>query len=559
MSSTSTTINCGQRQQQPQQQQQQLLPYILVDKSDVGGCSRTSSMHAVVAVAADNAALAAVSTGSEAIPVFDDAQPSTSSARCHYAPSMKNLRQVHASAQTNERYLGRSVGSQGSGNINFHLTTSRYRRRTELAAQLTNPPDDMSLAAFKAVTEAAAAAVVADYNDEASWADCDENTSDEEICTCNHSSSSSASDSSHGGSNTSLNETDIDGTDISSVGAATDISLNNTAKDGDLSNYIQMVSISEEVGSNCGTNNTVESLSTCSHNVQQRKRKYDSRLLDPNASVVITSSGNVANIDDFKGRKRIAYDFALTPRHSSALVAKSSTTSTQLVPLSSINNTPVGRRTPRSIIPTRENPPPELQHWLTQFQRWTHVERLMAIDRLIEYCEPTQVRHMMKVIEPQFQRDFISLLPRELALQVLTYLDPNDLLRAAQTCRSWRFLCDDNLLWKEKCRKAQILTEPRTDRPKRGRAGNMPPIASPWKAAYMRQHIIEMNWRSRPIREPKVLKGHDDHVITCLQFSGNRIVSGSDDNTLKVWSAVTGRVSWVAHYNYMKMAYNTNN
>uniref|UniRef100_A0A670Z4P6 F-box and WD repeat domain containing 7 n=1 Tax=Pseudonaja textilis TaxID=8673 RepID=A0A670Z4P6_PSETE len=38
----------------------------------------------------------------------------------------------------------------------------------------------------------------------------------------------------------------------------------------------------------------------------------------------------------------------------------------------------------------------------------------------------------------------------------------------------------------------------------------------------------------------QVLKGHDDHVITCLQFCGNRIVSGSDDNTLKVWSAVTG-------------------
>lgn len=43
----------------------------------------------------------------------------------------------------------------------------------------------------------------------------------------------------------------------------------------------------------------------------------------------------------------------------------------------------------------------------------------------------------------------------------------------------------------------------------------------------------------------QVLKGHDDHVITCLQFCGNRIVSGSDDNTLKVWSAVTGKVSLV--------------
>ena len=74
----------------------------------------------------------------------------------------------------------------------------------------------------------------------------------------------------------------------------------------------------------------------------------------------------------------------------------------------------------------------------------------------------------------------------------------------------------------------------------------------------MRQHNIEMNWRVNPIRSPKVeislycrlaghlsnldilvlqvLKGHDDHVITCLQFSGNRIVSGSDDNTLKVGS-----------------------
>jgi hypothetical protein len=37
----------------------------------------------------------------------------------------------------------------------------------------------------------------------------------------------------------------------------------------------------------------------------------------------------------------------------------------------------------------------------------------MALDDLIALCEPSQVRHMMHVIEPQFQRDFISLLPKE--------------------------------------------------------------------------------------------------------------------------------------------------
>lgn len=50
----------------------------------------------------------------------------------------------------------------------------------------------------------------------------------------------------------------------------------------------------------------------------------------------------------------------------------------------------------------------------------------------------------------------------------------------------------------------------------------------------------------------KVLKGHDDHVITCLQFCGNRIVSGSDDNTLKVWSAITGKV-WANYLRSQKL------
>lgn len=190
----------------------------------------------------------------------------------------------------------------------------------------------------------------------------------------------------------------------------------------------------------------------------------------------------------------------------------------------------------RSVIPTKLNPPPELSDWLLQFQCWSNAERILAINELIETCEPTQVRHMMQVIEPQFQRDFISLLPRELALNVLSYLEPKDLLRASETCRSWRFLAEDNLLWKEKCKEVGIL-----EIPKKKGSPRSPGGVSPWKVAYMRHHMIEMNWRSKPIKPPKMLKGHDDHVITCLQFCGSRIVSGSDDNTLKVWSVTTGK------------------
>lgn len=41
---------------------------------------------------------------------------------------------------------------------------------------------------------------------------------------------------------------------------------------------------------------------------------------------------------------------------------------------------------------------------------------MLALDELIDSCEPTQVKHMMQVIEPQFQRDFISLLPKEVRI-----------------------------------------------------------------------------------------------------------------------------------------------
>lgn len=52
----------------------------------------------------------------------------------------------------------------------------------------------------------------------------------------------------------------------------------------------------------------------------------------------------------------------------------------------------------------------------TVLQGWSNAERILAIGQLIESCEPTQIRHMMQLIEPQFQRDFISLLPREVGV-----------------------------------------------------------------------------------------------------------------------------------------------
>ena len=100
----------------------------------------------------------------------------------------------------------------------------------------------------------------------------------------------------------------------------------------------------------------------------------------------------------------------------------------------------------RRRLPSKATgPPAALAHWLDEFHNWNNEERTSALNSLVELCDMSLVRHLMAKIEPLFQRDFISLLPKELALYVLSFLEPKDLCRAAQTCRYWRILAEDNL------------------------------------------------------------------------------------------------------------------
>ena len=208
--------------------------------------------------------------------------------------------------------------------------------------------------------------------------------------------------------------------------------------------------------------------------------------------------------------------------------------------------------------------PVDLPEWLSMFQLWTNTERLAALESLVTNgnCDGQQIRFLLSLIEPQLQRDFVSLLPKELALYVLSFLDPKDLLQAAQTCRYWRILCEDNLLWREKCREEGLLQDQETvvdlfrKRSAKSRSKSLqshsasgpssgqetaaaPVVSSEYKLGFLRQKSIEYNWRygrfpadpeaggtsppvgrkGRYLRAIQQLKGHDDHVITCLQFN----------------------------------------
>ncbi|MCJ1393241.1 SCF ubiquitin ligase complex subunit cdc4 [Xylographa bjoerkii] len=61
------------------------------------------------------------------------------------------------------------------------------------------------------------------------------------------------------------------------------------------------------------------------------------------------------------------------------------------------------------------------------------------------------------------------------------------------------------------------------------------------KSIYRRHHLIRSNWMQDEIK-PRHLafKAHQRHVVTCLQFDTDKILTGSDDTNINVYDTKTG-------------------
>ncbi|KAF9116164.1 hypothetical protein BGX27_004504 [Mortierella sp. AM989] len=59
-----------------------------------------------------------------------------------------------------------------------------------------------------------------------------------------------------------------------------------------------------------------------------------------------------------------------------------------------------------------------------------------------------------------------------------------------------------------------------------------------WKFLCQQRKLLEQNW-NRGIHFAKELPGHTEGIY-CIQFDDNKIISGSRDNTIKIWDLATG-------------------
>jgi F-box and WD-40 domain protein CDC4 len=226
--------------------------------------------------------------------------------------------------------------------------------------------------------------------------------------------------------------------------------------------------------------------------------------------------------------------------------------------------------------------------------------------QLLRRCQIPTLQFAAEVIAPTLQRDFLADLPLELSLNILKYLDSKSLCRAGSVSRMWRKIVDaDDYIWRhrfeedgfkitetdyerniedEKLRQTSVSS---TGGKRRGsgsvqsnrrssRLNNAkrtsstmniktspksPPQKLPmpmpkelasklpsYKELYKQHYSVRSNWMNPNVRPHHIsFQGHGRNVVTCLQFDSERVISGSDDSTMNIYEARTGRLLHTLH------------
>jgi len=100
---------------------------------------------------------------------------------------------------------------------------------------------------------------------------------------------------------------------------------------------------------------------------------------------------------------------------------------------------------------------PQFNGWLQgivrQFSALSSQEQTTTLTELISCCGSDQLWHLQQKLPDFLYRDFIQLLPPEIAEKILTYLCPASLLTSCQVSRVWnKRISGMNALWRQKCR-----------------------------------------------------------------------------------------------------------
>lgn len=131
-------------------------------------------------------------------------------------------------------------------------------------------------------------------------------------------------------------------------------------------------------------------------------------------------------------------------------------------------------------------------------------------------------------LEVPIRMDPMQALPTELIIEIMSHLDDRTIAKCALVSRRWNHFARSNDVWRTLYHANKWTAVP-----------NIPDDLD-WSRLYRARRALEKRWEQAKVT-PQALVGHLDSVY-CVTFDDTKIVTGSRDRTINVWSARTGRL-----------------
>ena len=209
--------------------------------------------------------------------------------------------------------------------------------------------------------------------------------------------------------------------------------------------------------------------------------------------------------------------------------------------------------TPQPAISPKLHQPSdnEMEMSTNMFEHWQQPKQTQILEKPVPRMSFHHQEHIS--IMPLLQRDFITVLPNigmpHIAYKILSYLDAQSLCRAEQVCVEWYQVIADGMLWKKLISQGVHIDPVWKGLSERRRWGqHLSRQAAPSYGInheYFRRlypciirdiQNVEANWRygyhSLIEIECRNENGSD---VYCLQHDDDKIVTGLEDNTIKIW------------------------
>ncbi|KAK7530231.1 F-box/WD repeat-containing protein pof1 [Phyllosticta citribraziliensis] len=88
------------------------------------------------------------------------------------------------------------------------------------------------------------------------------------------------------------------------------------------------------------------------------------------------------------------------------------------------------------------------------FSDMNDAEKCRLLGELLNICNSNQLSFVHDFVSPRLKKDPFQILPNELCLRILTFVDdPTTLARSSQVSRRWHELVNDDMAWKSLCEK----------------------------------------------------------------------------------------------------------